>query len=212
MLDDLGLVTALRAYVEEWSARTRIPLAFDASLPADRHVPAATEIAIYRMVQEALSNVAKHAGATRVAVSLHVDGDVLLVEVRDNGKGMAPTTRRADHLPESVRGPGVPRPGTEPPAVHGAPTGRSTVPGLGLFTMQERIGLAGGVFEIDSSQGGGTAVRARIPLTTTSLAQPRQPRPLMRTGRPGLDAAEGLPTGGPVPEDTRLDGPSPEVT
>jgi PAS domain S-box-containing protein len=87
MIDDLGLVPAIEHLLHEFSERTGILVSLDtAAEGAELHDPIAT--AVYRMVQEALTNVARHAEATRVEVSLSVNGTELLVTIRDNGKGI----------------------------------------------------------------------------------------------------------------------------
>jgi signal transduction histidine kinase len=184
MLDDLGLQAALRAYVEEWSARTGIPLRFDAALPTECALPSAAEIAIYRMVQEALANVARHAAAGRVDLRLAEEDGSLVVEVRDDGVGFAPervTAPRtstdggaASTAPEARQ---LGRHETQP-RVDGTASAAQTHnaadrelatsglgAGLGLFSMQERIALAGGTLRIESAPGRGTLVRAVVPLT-----------------------------------------------
>ena len=160
MLDDLGLATALRAYVEEWSGRARVPVDLSTQLDGVR-LPSNTEIAVYRLVQEALVNVAKHADAKRVSVRLAEEGDTLIVEVADDGRGM--------ELPVGTNG-----------AVSGAGNAAQAgaakreerrgglSAGLGLFGAQERVSLVGGRFYLESAPGNGTRVRAVIPLTDHS--------------------------------------------
>ena len=151
MLDDLGLATALRAYAEEWSARAGVPVDFTAEI-SDTKLPSNTELAVYRLVQEALVNVAKHADASRVSVRIERRDGELLAEVRDDGRGMV--------LPERGR----------PYSSDGAGRleerhGGGLSAGLGLFGAQERIALVGGRFALESAPGQGTTVRAVIPLT-----------------------------------------------
>jgi PAS domain S-box-containing protein len=89
MLDDLGLVPALEGLLHDLSQRTGIVV----SLGPDHGSLAPGEpvaTAVYRMVQEALTNVARHAGATEVQVTMSYEGETLLVRVRDNGKGFDP--------------------------------------------------------------------------------------------------------------------------
>jgi signal transduction histidine kinase len=88
-LDDLGLETALANYVEKWSERNSIPLDFHSGLNKLR-LPPPVETAVFRIVQEALTNVLKHAAATRVSVMLEYRYDELLVIVEDNGRGFQP--------------------------------------------------------------------------------------------------------------------------
>jgi signal transduction histidine kinase len=100
------------------------------------------ETALYRVVQEALTNAAKHAGAGRVAVVVGRRAGVAVAVVEDDGGGFDPD-------------------GTRPP-------GRRA--GLGLAGMRERVGLLGGTVEVESQPGQGTTVFARIPLTDAAPA------------------------------------------
>jgi two-component system sensor histidine kinase UhpB len=157
MLDDLGLATALRAYVDEWSARAGVEVAFQADLEGTP-LPSTTEIAVYRMVQEALVNIAKHAGATHVDVTLEVRDGTLDVTVRDNGRGMDLPTGS----PVGMNG-----------TSHAASSRLDEMSGglsagLGLFGAQERISLVGGRFFLESYPNAGTTVRGVIPLSATS--------------------------------------------
>jgi two-component system CheB/CheR fusion protein len=136
-LDDLGLPTALRNYAEEWSERSGIGIDFRGPGGEAPRLPPHVETAVYRIVQEALTNVIRHARATRVSVIVERRPDHLLAIVEDNGTGFA-----ADAAAGPGRGPG----------------------GLGLPGMKERAALAGGTLEIESSPGKGTTVFARIPL------------------------------------------------
>jgi len=92
-LDDLGLETAISNYVEKWSERNSIPLDFHSGLNKLR-LPPPVETAVFRIVQEALTNVLKHAEATRVSVMLEYRYDELLVIVEDNGRGFQPEVER----------------------------------------------------------------------------------------------------------------------
>jgi two-component system sensor histidine kinase UhpB len=156
MLDDLGLATALRAYVDEWSARARVPVEFTTTLEGTK-LPSNTEIAVYRLVQEALVNVAKHADASHVTVRIERRDGELTAEVRDDGRGM-----ELPHLPhqssQEPRGNGAPR-------LDERSAGGGLSAGLGLFGAQERVALVGGQFTLESAPGQGTTVRAVIPLT-----------------------------------------------
>lgn len=182
MLDDLGLAMALRAYVEEWSARAGVPVTYVAALDDAPPLPATVEIAVYRMVQEGLVNVAKHAGATAVRVSLAVASGALVAEVQDNGRGLpaenggapAATAQRVNGS-EPAAGDGP-----SPRDAAGGKSSRTAAPahsgglstGIGLFGTRERIGLAGGTFTVESRPGEGTTLRAVIPLTHRSPAAP----------------------------------------
>ena len=96
MLDDLGLVPSIEHVVHTFSERTGVPVSLDIRAEgSDLGEPLAT--GVYRMVQEALTNVARHARATDVRVSLSVEGDMIEVRVRDNGVGLsdAPAAARS---------------------------------------------------------------------------------------------------------------------
>lgn len=92
-LDDLGLETAIANYAEKWSERNSIPIDFHSSLNELR-LPPPVETAVFRIVQEALTNVLKHAKATRVSVMLEYRFEELLVIVEDNGCGFQPEVER----------------------------------------------------------------------------------------------------------------------
>jgi signal transduction histidine kinase len=135
-LDDIGLAPALSAYVTRWSERCGLAADFQAvGLDGDR-LPRDVETTVYRVVQEALHNVAKHAAARRVSVIVERRGDELTALVEDDGRGFDT---------EGV----------------GSRSGRR---GLGLLGMRERVGLVGGTLLVESGDGAGTTVRARIPL------------------------------------------------
>ena len=89
VLDDLGLGAALRAMADDFSARTRIAVALDLAGAGLRFAPD-VEVVIYRVVQEALTNVARHAQASDARVRLTVDGHTATLVVEDNGKGIGP--------------------------------------------------------------------------------------------------------------------------
>jgi signal transduction histidine kinase len=133
-LDDLGLETAISNYVEKWSERNSISLDFHSGLTKLR-LPPPVETAVFRIVQEALTNVLKHAQATRVSVMLEYRYDELLVIVEDNGRGFQP------EVPLKVK-------------EHG---------GLGLVGINERVALVGGKLNIESEPGCGTTLAIRIP-------------------------------------------------
>jgi PAS domain S-box-containing protein len=136
ILDDLGLEAALRSHLERSRVRADLELDTAISLPKKRLDPA-VETACFRIVQEAMTNVVRHARAHRLAVSLRaVDGELVL-SVRDDGHGFDPAAA-------AVR----------------AARGESA----GLSGMEERAQLAGGRLEIRAAPGHGTEVRAVFPL------------------------------------------------
>ncbi len=91
MLDNLGLGAALEQYVEEWSRRTRIRATFDHD--GDLSSDDGCLIAIFRVFQEALNNVAKHAKATRVAAYAYRTDDRIEFEIADDGRGITDEDR-----------------------------------------------------------------------------------------------------------------------
>jgi signal transduction histidine kinase len=140
VLDDLGLVPALRSYSREFSERIGVPVQFALSGPLPRLAPEA-ETAVFRVVQEALTNVAKHAQAGHAWVNLAAIGDQLQVEVRDDGRGFDPNTV------------------TQVRSLNG-----SSGAGLGLNGIRERVQLLGGQVDLASENGGGTRIRVTFPL------------------------------------------------
>ncbi|MFN2516928.1 MAG: PAS domain S-box protein [Pyrinomonadaceae bacterium] len=140
-LDDLGLHTALSNYVEEWSNRTNISADFHSNGLIKKRLPRSIETAVYRIVQEALTNVLKHANAQNVSVILEYRGNRVQAIIEDNGYGF--DTERV------VR------------ARNG--TGR-----LGLLGMQERVALVDGQMNIESRPSAGTTVIVHIPVLTES--------------------------------------------
>ncbi len=94
-LTEIPLPTLLRQFTEALSGRTRINIQLDCG--GDRKLPANVQISFYRIAQEALNNVVKHAKATQAVVTLQVDG-VVRMSIADNGVGFDPTTITADHL------------------------------------------------------------------------------------------------------------------
>jgi len=138
-LDALGLETALSNYVEKWSERNLVWLDFHSSGLDKCRLPPQVETAVYRVVQEALTNVLKHAHASRVSVMLEYRHDELLVIVEDDGRGF------------QLTGPiSLPAEGS----------------GLGLVGIQERVALVSGSLNIESDPGAGTTVAIRIPART----------------------------------------------
>jgi len=135
-LDDLGLDAALRRHVDAWAK--------DVGIPADIHTrgvgsrfPDPVETTVYRVVQEALTNVRKHARASRASVVVERRGQELVAIVEDDGAGF-PKADIESELVSSRR--------------------------LGLSTMAERAALVGGQLEIESKIGHGTTVYLRVPL------------------------------------------------
>ncbi|MBA3423428.1 MAG: PAS domain S-box protein [Rubrobacter sp.] len=133
-LDDFGLATAVRLQVEalrkeDWRIEYR------SDLEGER-LPLEIETALYRVTQEALTNVRKHAQTTRVDIELERLDDAIRLQVRDQGKGFDSTA-----------------------SFDGGPGER-----VGLSSMRERIELVGGILQIQSKEGVGSSVTASVPL------------------------------------------------
>jgi two-component system sensor histidine kinase UhpB len=133
MLDDHGLLATLDWYARQFSARTGLAVALRGLESAERPAPE-KEIALFRIAQEALNNVAKHAQASRVAITFAPSGSEYVMSVEDDGVGFAaPEERAARH------------------------------PGLGMVTMRERSQAIGGRFEVRTVPGEGTRLTVRVP-------------------------------------------------
>ena len=135
-LDDHGLMPALETQLKRFSARTGVEVRLNREGDPDE-LPEDVQTALYRVTQEALANVARHAGATVVEVDIEV-ADRIELRVRDDGAGFHPGTLARRELNGS---------------------GGS---GLGLGGMAERARLAGGELDVRSAPGGGTTVTMRI--------------------------------------------------
>jgi PAS domain S-box-containing protein len=142
LLDDLGLITALRWYVDRYAQRTGVAadVMIDLKDPNERF-SRELETACFRIAQEALTNVARHARATSVLLRLKKDHDCLVGSVIDDGVGFDPEALRRR----------APRAAT-----------------LGLIGMQERAHAAGGEIEIRSAISRGTEIRFKLPLASES--------------------------------------------
>lgn len=135
-LDDFGLVAAIEELVQEFRDRTAIEIEFKrGSLP--KRLPPQVELAIYRILQEALANIEQHADARKVTASLNVAGKFAMLNVIDDGRGFAdPQKARPDNR------------------------GR----GLGIINMRERTQALGGVFAMKSAPGKGTEITVHVKL------------------------------------------------
>lgn len=141
-LDDFGLAAAVRSLCDEFRERTGLDLKLKQTR-FPRKLPAEVELSLYRLIQEALNNVEKHARATRVAVLLTGTPSGLELTIRDDGSGF------------------------EFPPADGK---RSVASGFGLVDMKERAALAKGDFTITSAPGHGTEIAVRIPISSGSPA------------------------------------------
>ena len=136
LLDDLGLVPALRWYTKRYAQRTHIAVEFRAQGLNER-LPYAVETTLYRVVQEALTNVARHARAANVQVHLQRCGLGIVAVMQDDGRGFDPKVQLSPDTPS-----------------HGA----------GLLGMRERASMLGGEVRVDSQLGQGTRITVEIPL------------------------------------------------
>lgn len=134
VLDDLGLRAALANCVEEWAEQAGAEADFHAvGFDGDR-LPPPVETALYRVTQEALTNVLRHASARRVSVVLQRSAGQVLVVVEDDGRGFDPESAAPD------------------------------APRLGVIGMRERLALVGGSLAVESGTGRGTTLTAQVPL------------------------------------------------
>jgi two-component system sensor histidine kinase DegS len=138
MLDDLGLLPTLRRYLLMWSEEHEIEAEFT-SASREHRLPSHAEVTVFRVVQEVLENVARHANATHVRVTLHLDGATARTIIEDDGIGfdVEEALARAE--------------------------ARKT---LGLALIRDRAHMLGGSLEIESVPGSGTRVVLDIPETT----------------------------------------------
>ncbi len=135
MLDDLGLIPALRWYINKYKKRSNIEVMFETIHMKERLIQE-METALFRVIQEALTNIIKHAKATEVHIHLEQKKSKIIVIIRDNGKGF-----QYDKV------------------AHRKPDKR----GMGLIGIRERIFLLGGKFDIKSQPGQGTCLSITIP-------------------------------------------------
>ena len=136
LLDELGLVSAMRQHIARLVTPHGIQVRFEAQLDQAR-LGRDLEATCFRVVQEALTNILRHARARNVGITLRQEGDELAVEVRDDGQGFDVAS-----------------------ALNAADAGSS----FGVRNLLDRVELAGGILQIDSAPGGGTAISARFPL------------------------------------------------
>jgi signal transduction histidine kinase len=136
-LDDEGVETVLQNYVEDWSQRFGIAVDFHSRGFTSQRLPSHLETVLYRIVQEAFTNVLKHAQAQRISVLLECRREYVLAIVEDDGIGC-----ELDTLASVRQGQGR----------------------LGVTGMRERAALVDGTVEIESTPGAGTTVFVRLPI------------------------------------------------
>ncbi|WP_168123438.1 sensor histidine kinase [Paenibacillus sp. HB172176] len=137
-LDDLGLVPTLRKFTQDFEEKSRLHTVFELTGKETR-LPSAMEAAVFRLVQEAFSNVLKHSNASHVSLDINYKPQVISLTIHDNGVGFVVGT--VDK-----------------------PSSRNTH--FGLIGMRERVELIEGRMEIDSKPGQGTKIMIDIPTTS----------------------------------------------
>src|SRR6202050_5489256 len=147
LLDDIGIASAARWYVEGLSKRSGIEVAVDIPDQPER-IPHAAELALFRVLQESLTNIHRHSKASRAEVSLRIVNHNAILRVRDYGTGIAPRT-----LERFLKD--------------------GTHVGVGLEGMQERVREQGGTFTIESNETG-TTIEVNMPLSTASQVADEQ--------------------------------------
>ncbi len=135
VLDDVGIVAALDQYIRQWSAHFNIPADFDATRFSKTRLESEVETNFYRIAQEALNNIYKHARASKVNVSLEPRENGVVLIIEDNGVGFEPNERI------------------------------TVEKGMGLVGMNERAALIDGKLEIESTTGLGTTIYVSVPVS-----------------------------------------------
>jgi PAS domain S-box-containing protein len=138
-LDALGLCAALKALIRNFSEKTGIPIHFDIDA-LDKAFPSEAEIVLYRLFQEALTNIYKHARAQMVRIDVCRQGDALSITIKDDGQGFDP----------DLFGSGDP----------------SVERGMGLSAMELRAHMIGAALKISSRSEEGTEIKLRVPIHT----------------------------------------------
>jgi signal transduction histidine kinase len=137
LLDEIGLASAIEWFVEGYTKRTGINVSFEVNGPK-RRLPQVTELTLFRILQESLTNIQRHAKAAGAEVALRYDGDHVGLLVRDHGKGITP-----ERLHEiNDRGPQL---------------------GFGLTGMKHRVQEQSGTFAL-TSNGSGTTIAVQLPV------------------------------------------------
>ena len=135
VLDDLGLIPALHSFMKSFAKRTGVRVHLTAFATVER-LDTAKRTVLFRIAQEALTNVARHAQASRVEVSIQKLPDCICMKIKDDGKSF--NVERTLHANGGKR--------------------------LGLLGMRERLEMVGGKFVVESSPGKGTTINAQLPL------------------------------------------------
>lgn len=143
LLDEVGFVCAAEWYIEGFAKRSGITVKVDIATPSGR-LPTRVEIALFRVLQESLTNVHRHSGASEASIHFQHEGEAVILEIRDSGRGIPEERLRLIN-------------------------GLSAETGVGLAGMRERLHELNGKLEIESD-GRGTSMRATVPIYATSPA------------------------------------------
>ena len=135
-IDQMGLAAAIEKHAAAFRDRAKLGLHVHIEAPSAETLDGAAATNLFRIVQEALNNIEKHARATEARISLLEEDKLLRLEIADNGRSFSPT--------------------------HAATAQKNG--SLGLVSMRERAEMLGGTFEIEAQHGNGTTVRAAVPM------------------------------------------------
>ncbi len=138
MLDDLGLIPALHSHLKDFTQQSGILVALQAQAEIEE-LDCAGRTVLYRVTQEALTNVVRHAKASRVEMTLQKFSGIISLEIKDNGQGFEVDGKSCSTKNNR----------------------------LGLLGMRERVEMINGTFNIDSKPGGPTTIRVEIPVSTS---------------------------------------------
>jgi PAS domain S-box-containing protein len=136
-LDNLGLSAACNSFCNETQSRTGIEVQCRVNAPATR-LPSVTELHLFRIIQEAVTNIEKHAHAKVIKLQMKSEDDWMVLKIQDDGRGFDPKKSR---------------------------NGKAKGHGLGLTNMRERALSLGGTYELKSAPDKGTAITVRVPMT-----------------------------------------------
>jgi two-component system sensor histidine kinase DegS len=136
-LDDLGFIPALRKFAQDFEEKYKIRTRFELT-GKELRLPSEMEAGIYRIVQEAFTNIHKHANASFVLLDVTIQPGELQIIIEDNGTGFSTKDLERDSAAEGER--------------------------LGIVGMQERVELLEGEIRIESRPGEGTRIKIRVPI------------------------------------------------
>lgn len=150
LIDELGLGPAIKWYIEGFSLRSGIDVPVEVGPDFPRLSPEA-EIALFRILQESLTNVHRHSGSSRVNVKLRRTDDEIVLEIRDFGRGVRPEVLKSGKAKAAL--------------------------GVGILGMRERVRQLSGRLEIVSREKQGTLVSVHLPLRSRQIDADRSPAP-----------------------------------